>query len=117
MVDPQDVISYQSVGIPTSRIYIINPAGQVAFASQTVGTKTYLKINDIVEHMFPPVVKVDTTFQEYNDFSFWGTSSTRMTVDLADLEKEIQRDAASTIDGNNNNNNLQGGGKPKSSKS
>ena len=53
-----DGISYRSVGIPRSRIFTINPYGEVHMELlELSGYKSsYLFINELVDHFFPPVV-------------------------------------------------------------
>ncbi|KAH3901202.1 phosphatidate phosphatase PAH1 SCDLUD_002688 [Saccharomycodes ludwigii] len=60
-----DAISYRSVGIPRSRIFTINPDGEVHMELlELAGYKSsYLHINELVDHFFPPV---DTRDEEYD---------------------------------------------------
>lgn len=53
-----DGISYRSVGIPKSRIFTINPDGEVHMELlELSGYKSsYLDMNGLVDHFFPPVV-------------------------------------------------------------
>ncbi len=62
-----DLISYESVGIPRARIFIINPAGEIRTTNKTF-TQSYASLNDIVEMVFPPNHRVDPS---YDAFSFW----------------------------------------------
>lgn len=62
-----DLISYESVGIPPARIFIINPAGQIRTTNKTF-TQSYSSLNDIVEMVFPPNLPVDPS---YDAFTFW----------------------------------------------
>lgn len=58
-----DGISYRSVGIPRSRIFTINPDGEVHMELlELSGYKSsYLFINELVDHFFPPVVNYGKT--------------------------------------------------------
>lgn len=55
-----DGISYRSVGIPRSRIFTINPYGEVHMELlELSGYKSsYLFINELVDHFFPPVANI-----------------------------------------------------------
>ncbi|KAA0149833.1 hypothetical protein FNF29_05658 [Cafeteria roenbergensis] len=48
-----DRISYEAVGVPDNRIYIINPKGDILRMGK-VEFHTYSKLNEIVDTMFPP---------------------------------------------------------------
>ncbi|KAL6948801.1 hypothetical protein ACO0QE_001274 [Hanseniaspora vineae] len=56
-----DGISYRSVGIPKSRIFTINPDGEVHMELlELSGYKSsYLDMNGLVDHFFPPVANHD----------------------------------------------------------
>eukprot|EP00884_Botryococcus_braunii_P022894 jgi/Botrbrau1/9289/Bobra.0111s0014.1 len=73
-----DEISYLTVGIPASKIFIINPRGELRKASSSVDTSTWstLKgINDLVHQVFPPLhIRAGEDIQEreeFNDYNFW----------------------------------------------
>lgn len=52
-----DALSYRTVGIPSSRIFTINTEGEVHMELlELAGYKSsYLHINELVDHFFPPV--------------------------------------------------------------
>ena len=54
-----DALSYRAVGIPSSRIFTINPDGEVHMELlELAGYKSsYIHINELVDHFFPPVKK------------------------------------------------------------
>lgn len=56
-----DALSYRTVGIPSSRIFTINPDGEVHMELlELAGYKSsYVSINELVDHFFPPVVPTD----------------------------------------------------------
>lgn len=56
-----DALSYRTVGIPSSRIFTINPDGEVHMELlELAGYKSsYIFINELVDHFFPPVVPAD----------------------------------------------------------
>jgi len=53
-----DVVAYSAVGVPTSKIYIINPYGKIGIGlgphSNYNYEKSYPELNEMVEEMFPP---------------------------------------------------------------
>lgn len=53
-----DALSYRTVGIPSSRIFTINPDGEVHMELlELAGYKSsYVFINELVDHFFPPVI-------------------------------------------------------------
>lgn len=54
-----DALSYRSVGIPSSRIFTINPEGEVHMELLELAgyRSSYIHINELVDHFFPPVKK------------------------------------------------------------
>lgn len=91
---PTDAVSYQAVGINPSRIYIINPAGDLSLHTVSGYRSSYIKLVDLVDSVFPPLNAAierdeksrgspDATAnvtvpkeeneeeEEYNDFFFW----------------------------------------------
>ena len=65
-----DVVSYQSVGVLDSRIFTINPAGDIKLELLRNYKSSYEKLTDMVHHIFPPCrqVKYDGS---YDSFSYW----------------------------------------------
>lgn len=50
-----DALSYRTVGIPTNRIYSINSNGEVKMDFFFGFTSSYIKLADLVDHIFPPI--------------------------------------------------------------
>jgi phosphatidate phosphatase LPIN len=68
---PTDVIAYRAVGVPSSRIFIINPNGEISTCN-TSFVHSYPTINAAVNQMFPSSDSDGTNAQvEYNDHNFW----------------------------------------------
>lgn len=65
-----DVISYRAVGIPSNRIFIIDPTGLVKVPASAYRS-SYQKLNDIVNEMFPPVPKSLPINKQFGTFEFW----------------------------------------------
>ncbi|KAG5514008.1 hypothetical protein PMAC_000630 [Pneumocystis sp. 'macacae'] len=70
-----DALSYQSVGIPPTRIFTINSYGEVCmkFLELAGYRSSYISMNDLVDHFFPP--QGMSLFQmkqvEFIDTLFW----------------------------------------------
>lgn len=86
-----DALSYIAVGIPAGKTFTINPSGEITGHSRSI-QRTYTKINELVEQMFPPyhMSKKSSSAakpaEQWNDFQFW---ETRPSYSLEDLEKEL----------------------------
>lgn len=66
-----DVISYRAVGVPQGRIFTINPSGEITLVNSTL-RKSYVKLNDMVQEMFPPLqAQRPHVDEDYNDFNYW----------------------------------------------
>ncbi|KAL0266001.1 UNVERIFIED_CONTAM: hypothetical protein PYX00_011718 [Menopon gallinae] len=68
-----DVITYKTLGIPTSKIFTINPQGNVILELTRALTATHQSLNSFVDSMFPNlnsgvVVNFDNQF---TDAEFW----------------------------------------------
>lgn len=51
-----DAVSYREVGIPDSKIFIVNPYGELYNYEAPQYMKTYTMLTEIVTQMFPPVI-------------------------------------------------------------
>ncbi|XP_049847863.1 phosphatidate phosphatase LPIN3-like [Schistocerca gregaria] len=75
---PTDAVSYCAVGIPSSKVFIINTLGEITGASKSI-RHTYTSINELVEQIFPPYTgdteQCTNSSQEekWNDFNYWET--------------------------------------------
>lgn len=58
-----DVISYEAVGIPPSKIFVINEFSEILIPCGLC-TKSYASLNELVDEMFPPVTKSPCGEQE-----------------------------------------------------
>lgn len=77
-----DGLSYRSVGIPSSRIFTINPNGEVHLELlELSGYKSsYVSISDLVDHFFPLAGYVRGQ-ESYTDLTYWKDP----ILDLSDL--------------------------------
>jgi len=79
-----DAKSYKEIGIPDAKIFLINVYGEVSCSSGAYN-KTYTKLHELVDEMFPPRNPKDVeTEAEWNDWKYW-------RVDRQNLE-EIEKD-------------------------
>ncbi|CDR42905.1 CYFA0S10e03664g1_1 [Cyberlindnera fabianii] len=83
-----DALSYRSVGIPSSRIFTINPEGDVHMELlELAGYKSsYVNINELVDHFFPAVTGSGIVHDEnFTDVNFWREPLPELS-DLSDDE-------------------------------
>lgn len=65
-----DVISYNSVGVPTSNVFIINPKGEIHSTTQTYN-KSYHSLHDLALELFPLTMEARNGISEdYRDWKF-----------------------------------------------
>ncbi|XP_051562329.1 zgc:123305 isoform X1 [Myxocyprinus asiaticus] len=69
-----DAYAYKEVGVPESRIFTVNPKGEL-IQEKTKGNKSsYSHLSELVDHVFPFIFKDPTTSfdcPEFSHFSFW----------------------------------------------
>merc|ERR1711988_1178437 len=110
-----DVWAYQAVGIPMSRIFTINPRGELRHELTNAFQTSYGSMSSIVDHVFPPTSQSPQMALDYSSFTFWREplpniiaeeeSSSGNTV-VAESEPEI---AATGADANDKNSSNQHG--------
>lgn len=92
-----DVTAYKAVGMPQSRIFTINPQGEVKHEVSRTFQTSYSKLCDYVDLMFPPFLAQPTPPKaEYDSFSYW-RNSTIMNIDdeiEMNLPKELKENKA-----------------------
>jgi phosphatidate phosphatase LPIN len=69
-----DQISYRTVDVPRSRIFTINSNAEVVLDLLSLNKlkMSYVNINEVVDHYFPPVsTLVKGGGEEYTDFMYW----------------------------------------------
>merc|ERR1712179_159278 len=89
---PNDAYAYRAVGIPVSRIFTINPAGELKHElTQNFQTSYTEQGRDIVDFMFPSLDSdgFDPEFeiQEFSTFGFW--RETVASLDSSDLHSYL----------------------------
>ncbi|KAI8064071.1 Lipin/Ned1/Smp2-domain-containing protein [Thamnidium elegans] len=80
-----DAISYRSVNVPSSRIFTIDPQGDVKLELVTGFRSSYIYLNDMVDQIFPPIDK--TVNEEFTDYNYWKTPMPE--IDIPELEEEV----------------------------
>ncbi|KAI8360762.1 Lipin/Ned1/Smp2-domain-containing protein [Choanephora cucurbitarum] len=80
-----DAISYRSVNVPSSRIFTIDPQGDVKLERVTGFRTSYVLLKDLVDQIFPPINKAIK--EEYSDYNFW--KAPMASIDLSEIEKEL----------------------------
>ncbi|KAJ2487761.1 lipin Ned1 [Coemansia sp. RSA 2050] len=89
-----DAMSYRSVNVPVSRICTIDSYGEIKLDLLPGYSSSYVKINDLVDMMFPALSsKLDP---KYNDWEYWRHGLPSIDDDLAEIEAELAREAAAT---------------------
>ncbi|KAK0384029.1 hypothetical protein NLU13_8118 [Sarocladium strictum] len=69
-----DQISYRTVDVPRNRIFTINSNAEVSLDLLSLNKlkMSYVNINEVVDHYFPPVsTLVKGGGEEYTDFKYW----------------------------------------------
>jgi phosphatidate phosphatase LPIN len=91
-----DVTAYKTVGIPVSRIFTINPQGELKHEISHIFQSSYSKLCDYVDLIFPPfraqLNTSSTGHSGYDSFNYWRNS---VPVDImAEIEQEIKETTA-----------------------
>ncbi|XP_045384415.1 phosphatidate phosphatase LPIN3 isoform X2 [Lemur catta] len=71
---PNDVFAYRQVGLPNSRIFTVNPRGELIQELMKNHKSTYERLGEVVELLFPPVARgpsADLANPEYSNFCYW----------------------------------------------
>uniref|UniRef100_A0A8D0L2Z9 phosphatidate phosphatase n=1 Tax=Sphenodon punctatus TaxID=8508 RepID=A0A8D0L2Z9_SPHPU len=82
----KDVYAYKQVGLPESRIFTVNPKGELIQELTKNHKSTYERLSELVELIFPPLNQdesVSLVCPEFSQFSFW--RAPLPVIDLEDL--------------------------------
>merc|ERR1719357_1845813 len=95
---PNDAYAYRAVGIPVSRIFTINPSGELKQELTPNFQTSYTEQDGMVDQVFPPIGKdgfdPDFRIQEFSTFGFWKEGLPEIDLeDLADIIPQNQEDA------------------------
>ncbi|KAJ3022000.1 hypothetical protein HKX48_007279 [Thoreauomyces humboldtii] len=75
-----DALSYRSVDVPSSRIFTIDSAGEVKLELLADYKSSYVKLNDIVDQIFPHTGGSDLVTAEYNDWNYWRSEFPKIEI-------------------------------------
>uniref|UniRef100_A0A8B9TDW7 Lipin 3 n=1 Tax=Anas platyrhynchos TaxID=8839 RepID=A0A8B9TDW7_ANAPL len=79
-----DVYAYRHVGLPESRIFMVNPKGELVQGLVQNHKSTYERLSEVVELIFPPLGQrgsIALACPEYSHFAYW-----RPPLPAVDLE-------------------------------
>nr|XP_032810641.1 phosphatidate phosphatase LPIN2-like isoform X3 [Petromyzon marinus] len=84
---PNDVYAYRQVGVQESRIFTVNPRGELIQEPTKSCKSSYVKLSELVEHMFPLMMRENAAAfpcsEEFSQFTYW--RSPMPSVDLEPL--------------------------------
>lgn len=83
-----DVTAYKTVGIPVSRIFTINPQGEVKHETSRMFQSSYSKLCDYVDLIFPPFKASTLIKPDYDSFNYWRNPQPAAIMD--EIEKELK---------------------------
>ncbi|XP_035154518.1 phosphatidate phosphatase LPIN3 isoform X2 [Callithrix jacchus] len=84
---PNDVFAYRQVGLPESRIFTVNPRGELTQELIKNHKSTYERLGEVVELLFPPVARgpsTDLVNPEYSNFCYWREPLPAVDLDTLD---------------------------------
>ncbi|ORZ34705.1 Lipin/Ned1/Smp2-domain-containing protein [Catenaria anguillulae PL171] len=88
-----DAYSYRAVGVPTSRIFTINPDGELKRELLEGYKATYLDLGNLVDQIFPPVGTRHVVDNEFNDWSFWRRGLPTVPIELLGLDDDDEAES------------------------
>ncbi|CAO3689721.1 unnamed protein product [Rhizopus stolonifer] len=86
-----DARSYRSVSVPSSKIFTIDPYGDLKLELLCGFKSSYIHLNDLVDQMFPPIISNETNtvvLNEYNDLNYW-KSPMPIDIEIPELNQPI----------------------------
>lgn len=90
-----DQISYRTVDVPRNRIFTINSNSEVSMDLLSLNKMkmSYVNINEVVDHYFPPVsTLVKGGGEEYTDFTYWRDDPLDLVdFSASDSDEDAQR--------------------------
>lgn len=97
---PTDTKSYKAVGISASRIFLINPAGDLKLDKLTFYTpysaSSYSKLTEEVDKVFPPVRSPSSLTrvagdEAFTDFQYWHGHGGDVRMDLVQMALSLNK--------------------------
>ncbi|KAJ3057806.1 hypothetical protein HDU99_007122, partial [Rhizoclosmatium hyalinum] len=92
-----DVQSYRAVEIPLSRIFTIDPSGEVKLEFTKNYKSSYDKLNEIADHVFPPVTKETSGTVEEQEF--WKVWRTHLPEAVSDMNTQAKIESGVEVTG------------------
>ena len=87
------MVAYRAVGVPQSRIYIINPHSVVSSTTLKAHySKSYVELSQLVHHMFPSLLDGRRSETEFNDVNYWRQPLPPLSDDERSEEEEDSSD-------------------------
>ncbi|KAG1152765.1 hypothetical protein G6F37_006378 [Rhizopus arrhizus] len=86
-----DARSYRSVNVPSSKIFTIDPYGDLKLELLCGFKSSYIHLNDLVDQMFPPIISNETNnvvLNEYNDLNYW-KSPLPTNIEIPELDQPV----------------------------
>ncbi|XP_069099822.1 phosphatidate phosphatase LPIN3 isoform X3 [Pleurodeles waltl] len=84
-----DVYAYKEVGLPESRIFTVNPKGELIQELTKTTKSSYARLSELVELIFPPISQETPSAllcPEFSNFAYWRESVSSITLDdLAEI--------------------------------
>ncbi|ORZ17010.1 Lipin/Ned1/Smp2-domain-containing protein [Absidia repens] len=94
-----DGVSYRSVDVPTSRIFTIDPHGEIKLELLLGFKSSYVDLNGLVDQMFPPLDNDKATEdQSFNDWNFWKAPLPVIDLPLPDIKSATSSTISPTVD-------------------
>ncbi|KAI9356619.1 Lipin/Ned1/Smp2-domain-containing protein [Pilaira anomala] len=81
-----DARSYRSVNVPTSRIFTIDPYGDLKLELLMGFKSSYIHLNDLVDQIFPPINRVID--EEFTDWNYWKSPFPEIEIPELDIPLE-----------------------------
>lgn len=81
-----DARSYRSVNVPASRIFTIDPYGDLKLELLLGFKSSYIHLNDLVDQIFPPINRV--VDEEFNDWNYW--KAPVADIDIPELDVPVE---------------------------
>ncbi|OAA46895.1 SMP2 protein [Metarhizium rileyi] len=100
-----DQISYRTVDVPRTRIFTINSNSEVSLDLLSLNKlkMSYVNINEVVDHYFPPVATlVKGGGEDYTDFKYWRDEPLELdefsASDSEELDVQGDNESTYTVD-------------------
>uniref|UniRef100_UPI00398EE47B phosphatidate phosphatase LPIN2-like n=1 Tax=Pristiophorus japonicus TaxID=55135 RepID=UPI00398EE47B len=82
-----DAYAYKEVRVKESRIFIVNPKGELIQEQTKSNKSSYPRLGELVEHVFPLIAQERSSaflYPEYSHFSYWREPLPKLDLDELD---------------------------------